>query len=406
MKILIISYYFLPSTIANAKRPFYITKGLLDKGWDVDVITSDSNTLPDYTEQLTHQNLTITRIRDPYYTAEISLTGKLKKIILAFLKGFILWPDNYVLWALKILRKTDTKKYDRVFVCIMPISMIVFSLFKKVSSKWIFDYSEPFSLKTVKRRRSPILFIMSPFMMRLQRRMLKRSGAALFTSNTALQDYVDCGLIAKEKSFLVPLFFNDSDYSNKEPDKDLCIISYTGVFGMGVEKRSPATFFQALHLFLEKTPEARKKIKFHFYGQWQERDTPLISKYNLEDIVAINPAVPHEHYLNVLETSSILLLVTDESDNMFIPSKMLDYFGAKRPILAFVPSNSETYSILKDAGMHTFHSEPYDAKQGFENIEALWNKWIRENLSCKNTTTNHWSFSFQMPRILEIVNKK
>jgi len=405
MKVLIISYFFIPSTSANAKRPYYIAKGLLDAGWDVDVLSSDSLLPENPNELLDHPNFTIHRIKDPYFILNDKIPTLFRKIMMMLVRG-LLWPDPYLLWSLKIIRKINTSQYDRIFVCIMPISLIIFSLFKKVTSSWVFDYSESYSPKRVVGRKSPLYYIMKPFLAHFQRRILKKSGPVLFTSEVAIKDYLKYKLLDANKAISIPLFFNNLDYKGGILSKNHFIITYTGVFGIGREKRSPLVFFQALKLFLKENPEAQKQTKFIFYGRWRERDTPLISKYKLEKIVQINSAVPLVHYLKVLESSAVLLLITDESDNMFVPSKMLDYFGAKRPILAFVPSNSETYSILKNAKMNTFHAEPTDPEKGSKCLEDLWKKWKNGNLSCDNSQANQWSFSFQMPKILAILNKK
>ena len=405
MKVLIISYFFTPSSCANSKRPYYITKGLLDEGWDVDVIASYRLMPKERTESIQHSNLKIQRIEDPYDVLEQKMKNQFWKLFLAGLRG-LLWPDTYTLWALKILRKINTKKYDRIFICIMPISMILFSLFKKVSSKWIFDYSESFSPSKPVQRKSPVPYILRPILTKLQRMVLSRAGSVLFTSEATRQEYLKQKLVGANKAIHIPLFYNKTDFKGSPPPKDQFVIGYMGKFGDYQKVRSPDVFFKALNIFLKRIPKARQSMKFVFHGRWNSIHTHLISQYKLEDVVEIHPSVPHKRYLELLEESSVLLLVASPEQNLMVPSKMLDYFGAKRPILAFIPFESETYSMMKNAKMEEFSSKENDAESGAQCLELLWNNWLAKTPNYKNSHTEQWSFSFQMPRILNVLTDK
>ena len=119
MKILIITYSFLPSSKPNAKRPFYFTKAFLKEGWSVDVVTSYSEMLPQKKELLSDPKLNILRIEDPLETSYRKLNKSLKTVLFRTARA-VLWPDQYVLWGFRILRKISLNKYDRVLLCLRP----------------------------------------------------------------------------------------------------------------------------------------------------------------------------------------------------------------------------------------------------------------------------------------------
>lgn len=399
MKILILSCFFTPSTSANAKRAFYMARGLLDAGWEVDVIASN-RLMPSVREELLiHPNLNIHRIEDPQYLVSQNAKGWLAKVAASALRG-VLWPDAYLLWVLRIARRVNVSRYDRILICVMPISMMVLAIFKKVSSRWIFDYSESFSPNVPDYRKSPVVHLLKPFLARLQRRVLSRAGVTLFTSESTRQEYIKHGLVEEGKAKHIPLFYDDFVYKNIPPPKDLFVIGYAGTFGVSREDRSPEVFFEALSLFLKRVPQARKTTRFIFYGRWRDIHTPLIRQSKLEDVITINSAIPYERYVTFLSEAVVLLLVASRAKNLFIPSKMLDYFGAKRPVLAFVPSDSETRAILREARMDDYGSEEDDVEGGAQCLERLWSAWASGQRICEDARVEHWSYSFQMPRIL------
>lgn len=401
MKVLVLSYFFSPSTCANGKRPFYITKGFLDAGCDVDVFSSNRLVPAGQSEMISHPNLTINRIEDPYDILDHKLSGRVGQLVGSCFRG-LLWPDSYGLWALRVIRRIDLSRYDRVLVCVMPISMLIFSLFKGISSRWIFDYSESYLPQMVVRRKSPLIHLLYPLLMKLQRWVLHRAGAVLFTSESTRRGYLEAGLVEKEKAVHIPLFYDGAAYKNAPAPPDQFVIGYMGKFGDHKGVRSPDVFFNALSLFLERVPLAREKIRFVFHGRWNAMHTPLIHQYELEDVVEINASVPPGRYMELLGESTVLLLVASPEQNLLIPSKMLDYFGARRPILAFVPIESETFSMLEEAGMAAFASEENDAETGARCLERMWVEWSSRQLSCEKSKVGRWAVDFQMPRILEI----
>jgi len=405
MKILIISYFFAPSTVANAKRPFFFARGFLDAGWDVDVVSSCSFVPNGCSELIKHPKLTIRRPQDPLDSIEKKLPNNwVGKVVFAVLRS-VLWPDIMVAWAWKISRTVDTSKYDRVLVSIVPASMILLGWIARADQRWVFDYQETASPSYPGTRRSPVYRWLMPLYTRLQRAVLEKTNHVVFATKSYIQDYVRHGLVEKGKAVHIPLFFDDAAFSHTRLPSKTFILSYCGQFQKHREGRNPKVFLEALRLFLSRVPDARSSVEFRFYGRWDEGHNRHISESKLQDVVRINPAVPYDRYIKLLSEATVLLLVTCKGDNLFVPSKMMDYFGARRPILGFVPPESETYEILDDAGMAQYTSGETDVESGAQNIEQLWNVWRDGRLDCSFELTEQWSASVQVPRMVQLLNK-
>jgi glycosyltransferase involved in cell wall biosynthesis len=404
MKILIISYWFLPSHISNAKRPFYFAEAFLKEGWSVDVVASYAGMTPGQNELLFHPNLNIRRIEDPLDAFCRKLSGFFKTAV-SRCSRYGLWPDEFVGWAAKILFRVKPGKYDRVILCLRPESLLLFSFFKRISDRWIIDCQEVFYPVFIGNRRSPVLWLLSPLLTKLQRHVFKKAGCVLFTSESARKEYIRRKLVDADKTVHVPLFFDEKAYKNVPLQGLRFLIAYFGLFGYRNGVRSPEPFFQALKLFLERNPAARSQTVFIFHGRGRvEKEMEIIERLGLRDVVEMHPPVPYEQYLELLAEASVLLLLVSSQHNFFMPGKMIDYFGAQRPILGFVPLDSETYSTLKDANMAEYVCGEQEVERGAENIEKLWNKWIKGRPLCENSKTAMWSAAIQIPRVLEILN--
>jgi len=113
--------------------------------------------------------------------------------------------------------------------------------------------------------------------------------------------------------------------------------------------------------------------------------------------------VSYSEYIRKLRQSPILLLVVSSAHNLFMPSKIVDYFGAQRPILSFVPPGSEMRQVLDTAGMAEFACDEFDVAGGTAALERLWGRYQAGTLSGNADKTLFWSSEVQMPRYLNMV---
>jgi hypothetical protein len=112
--------------------------------------------------------------------------------------------------------------------------------------------------------------------------------------------------------------------------------------------------------------------------------------------------VSYEEYLEGVRRSPILLLVVASAHDLFMPSKIVDYFGAKRPILAFVPGGSEMKQVLSNAGMSEFTVFEKDVEGGCGAIERLWKLHRSSGLAVAGGMAEFWSSKTQIPKYLEL----
>jgi hypothetical protein len=246
---------------------------------------------------------------------------------------------------------------------------------------------------------------MVPVLRKLERHTLHQAGRAVFTSDTNRRTYLQDGLVEEGATAHIPYFFDaDTFRAPAEAISGRFQIVHPGSFDWR-GARSPETFLRALARFLEKKPEARPRTNFLFHGSWFTDHDYLIKELKLQDVVSINPAVSYDEYIRKLKQSPILLLVVSSAHNLFMPSKIVDYFGAQRPILSFAPKGSEMRQVLDTAGMAEFACDEFDVAGGTAALERLWDRYQAGTLAGNADKTRFWSSEVQMPRYLNIVTQ-
>jgi hypothetical protein len=224
----------------------------------------------------------------------------------------------------------------------------------------------------------------------------------VFTAESNRQAYLDGDLVPEGITRHVPYFYDASIFTGDSLQADGFEIRYYGGFDLHGD-RNPIAFLKSLAGFLDKHPEARSVTRFDFHGNWLPAHDEHLNRLGLKDVVRIDGPLAYEDYLEGVKRSPVLLLVVAEAHNLFMPSKIVDYFGARRPILAFVPRESEMWRVLEEAGMADFACEERDTDGGTKALERLWAAYCDGNLHAVAGTTGVWSSNVQIPRYLEIL---
>lgn len=386
----------------------YLVRGFLEAGWEVDVVTSDLGAGPDEAEVMIHPNLKIIREKEPVWR----MRSKLKNANLNRLAGFwglvangLVFPDACAIWARKIFRRIKKvgSDYDRVLAFVFPPSVLLSGEKGLVDHRWVFDFQESVTPQFERfPRKSFLQRARQKKLRRLERDTLHKAGAVVFTAESNRKAYVDGGLVPEERTRHIPYFYDEEIFHATAPVKDGFEIGYYGNFDL-TGSRSPKIFFKSLAGFLDRCPEARKETKFVFHGSWLSRHDEIIDELKLGDVCRINEAVSYEEYLEKLKSSPVLLLIVAREHDLFMPSKIVDYFGAGRPILAFVPENSEMSGVLKSAQMAEFSCPNHDFLKGIDAIERLWKDYQSNELTADKETTSKWSSSHLIPRYCRLL---
>lgn len=407
MRLLVLTHTFPPSTHANAKRPHYLVQGFLDAGWQVDVVTSPLG-MPDHArETVDHPALRIFRLDDPVQI----LLRKCRRIpwlfrLTALSVAGVMWPDAFAVWTRKVFRLIrEQPAYERTLAFILPASLLLGGRrLGLVNRTWTFDYQESVTPQQRQlQRRSPLQRAWLPRLAALEHHTLHQAGRVVFTADTNRQAYIRERLVPAAATVHVPYFFDTAAFVTPpaaiSPEFE---IVYFGTFDWR-GARSPETFLRALALFLQRHPEARTRTRFRFYGNWLADHDRFVSELNLGEVVSIQPAVGYAEYSEKVRQSPVLLLVVSPAHNLFMPSKIVDYFGARRPILAFVPRHSEMRQVLHQAGQARFTCDEQAVDEGAEALAKLWADWRANNLTTDSEKIQFWSSATQIPAYLDLV---
>jgi glycosyltransferase involved in cell wall biosynthesis len=264
-----------------------------------------------------------------------------------------LLPDEKWVWiraaTRAALRLTTERQFDRLVSFAQPWSdhLVGLRLHRATGLPWIAHFSDP--------------WIDSPYLQgrRWQRRLWARMEAtvvrqanALVFVNTQTADRVmqKYPVEWRRKVHVVPHGFDCADVSiarARGTDPRLQLV-YTGRFYAGL--RTAEAFLRALSMLASRRPLARE-LHVSFVGTPLEEHHRIAKELRLGDIVEFVGRVPFAESSARAQLADVLLVVdAPATENLFLPSKLVEYLPADKPILALTPSKGATADLVRALG--------------------------------------------------------
>lgn len=269
-------------------------------------------------------------------------------------KHFICLPDASRAWAMRLsetaLRQNLIGERDVLVTFGQPMSDHLAGLYLKqrIGMRWIAHFSDPWS-------DNPYL-LPQPFARRRLRGMeasvFKAADRLLFTSAETIELVMrKYPAPLRDKAVVLPHAFDPASYgapaAAKQTGQPLCI-RYLGNF---YRQRNPRRLAEALRYLHATCPEALDNVRIELIGRWVGHGHWSPAEYGLpEGLLSLSPPVSYGESLRLMREADLLLVIDAPFEhNVFFPSKLVDYLGAGRPVLAMTPPGASA-RIVHAAG--------------------------------------------------------
>ncbi len=384
--LLLLTYAFSPH---QAPEAFLAAKSLSKiNHYTVDVLTLDyddlgisiDNSINNYVDKNFGK---IFRVKPPSW---------ISKSVFNFLRYISHFPDKFRIFNNLIFKKAvdiDVNEYDAIITWSQSHSIHLAALkIKKKFPKlpWIAHLSDPWADNPFLLRYLGYKFIQLP----LEKKVIKNADAVNFTTNLTRM------LVMKKypkgwinKTYVTPHSYDSSLYS---PISENVIgnlkISYFGNF---YGPRNPINFLKALESIHESDKNFFENITFQFIGKWIGNENWNLGDLNIpKNLVSTEKSISYIDSLKrMLSADMLLILDAPFNISVFFPSKLVDYIGAQKPILAITPEGS-CADIVREVGGLVYSP---DSLESIQNgiISAI--KFLRSKPSKVYSKNNMLHFS-------------
>lgn len=291
----------------------------------------------------------------------IDITDKSNKYVAAAMRRIfpdvVNQPDVYN-WGTRrsavkeIIATVDMSTIDVIHSVSFPCTshLIASDLVKQFNKPWIAQFYDPWSdnpyrkFKTEKYRKKDL---------EIEGYVARNADAIIHTNDYIKQVWEKrYGDDVGKKMSVLPMSYEENLYAkaekitSKEPS-DKIVISYIGKLFFD---RNLKDTVDALTLLKKKGVDVASHFIFRIIGEISQTDINRINEAGLRDafeIVGYLPQSELERYY--LESDAFLVLDSPQAENVFFPSKLLDYFIYKRLIIGITPQKGVTHDLLADS---------------------------------------------------------
>lgn len=363
-KVLVIAYYFPPMGYSGVQRTAKFVKYLIDFGWEPTVLTIKPKYYYAFDDVLLKEiedkgvRIIRTGSKDP--TQKIINQKKIRsdfirKILNRISQTFFL-PDNKRGWmkpALKEARKLlSLESFDIIFATAPPYTdfRIGAKLKEEFGIPLVLDYRDAWFDDGLSFYPTPIhRWIVKA----MERRVLHLSDK-IITYTRQIKEHIlkNYPFIKPDEITIIPHGFDEEDFNVKFVSSrlsDKMRVTYSGAF---YDERTPKFFLNAVEKLFKERPDLENQIEFYFVGNFPKKYYRKIQKSKYKSNFHFTGYVDHKTNIQYLLDSDVLWLMIRHSKNphLYATSKLFEYIGTGKPILACVPVNGAAAMTLKDYG--------------------------------------------------------
>ena len=307
------------------------------------------------------------------------------------------YPDSMKYWKKPAMEAAceiiENEKIDAIMSTSSPVTshIIAHDLKDKYGIPWVADLRDLWNLNPYINHN----VIRRYFEKRLEMKTFKNVDALTTTTELAKQKLQSIHPDKKIVSVVSGFDPEDFEKTKQTEESEKLTLIYAGSLYNG--KRDPSILFDSIGQLIKENKIDPNKIVIDFYGD----DTnlkELSQKYDIQNNVRIHGRITQEEVLQHQMNSDVLLLISwmDESEKMFIPGKIYDCIGCKKPVLSIGYKEGSLKDLIDETNIGYHVSDVEGCKKSIYDYYTKYNKnelkytgnEFAEDYSLRNTAKN------------------
>lgn len=413
-RVLIITYYWVPSGGSGVQRWVKFAKYLRQFGWEPIIYTPENPEYPAIDNSLATDlpadlKVVKTPIWEPYDIYR-NLTGKKNQPINA---GFISegkkqnWKDKLSIWIRGNFLIPDPRRfwikpsvsYLKSYIEANPVDAIITTgpphsihfiglglkrHFKSIP--WISDFRDPWT-NIYYHTDLRLTKLADTVHHKLERQIVQSADTVLVVSPRTRDEFSKLNPKAIE---LITNGYDGEDAQHVSSTLDSKFsIAHIGLF---IESQNPKKLWKVLSELCVELPEFANDLHINLIGKIDFSIIEHVKLAGLDACATISAYMPHAEVIKIQHASQVLLLLLVNKPNTesVIPGKLFEYFNARRPILAIGHTNGDSAALINSTNAGVVVD--FEDEQGLKNfVLDAYNRYKKGSLSCKSTNIEQFS---------------
>jgi len=413
-KVLIITYYWIPSGGAGVQRWVKFAKYLRQYGWEPIIYTPKNPEYPSIDHSFEKDIPTdITVLKTPIwepYNVYRNLTGKKNQAINA---GFISenkkqgWKDKLSIWIRGNFLIPDPRRFwikpsirflsdylnenpvDAIITTGPPHSMHLIGMGLKKSFPllpWVADFRDPWTNIDFYKDLN-LTWLADKIHHKLEREVIQNADTVLVVSRGMEEEFAP---MKPKKLQVITNGYDESDVQVGTLALDgRFSISHIGTLNAA---RNPRIVWKVLSEICAENVDFKKDLQIQLVGKVDFSVLEDIQSYGLQEQLLKIDYLSHSEAIAKQNSSQVLMLLINQSGNAkgILTGKFFEYLAAKRPILAVGPTDGDAAVVLNEtgAGVIVDFADEQATKTAIQNY---YNQYKKGTLSVQSESVERFS---------------
>ncbi|MFC1865764.1 glycosyltransferase [Chloroflexota bacterium] len=355
-KVLVVSYRFPPQLTTRSVQVARWVKYLPRYDWEPVVVHADENTIYntpiDYSmNSLIPAKIQLIRVKSFEPRLALALAAKAAPFLLSL-------PDTAIGWYRPAYKKSldilKNQSFDLLFSCAYArtSNLVGLKLKRETGLPWVAYFSDPW-LGSASDVHNPVTRYING---RMERAVIKAADAVIFISEGMRQRFMEKYPTEwMSKAHIISQCFDPDLVAMFSDDKnDVDKAKFTIVFAGNLygRLRDLMPLFKAIRNIVVRQPEIFRSLKVQMVGKIGDTYKKMVAEYGIENVVSIIDTKPYLESLSYMAKADALLSFDSPSEisSQLHTSKVAEYLGFKKPILAVTPLDASWVSVIKRFG--------------------------------------------------------
>ena len=403
-KVLIITYYWIPSGGSGVQRWVKFTKYLRDFGWEPIIYAPENPEYPALDQSFEKdipQDITVikTPIWEPYNVYR-NLMGKKGEPINAgfisegkagtwkdklsiWIRGNFLIPDPRRFWikpSVRFLCKYLKENSVNAVISTGPphsMHMIALGLKKKFPDlPWIADFRDPWT--NIDFYDDLHLTKLADYIHHKQeKKVVQATDCLVSVSRTCISDFIE---LQPKKTKIITNGYDAEDITDIKNQLDNSFsISHIGLLNAA---RNPQTLWKVLGILCTENADFKSDLQIQLIGKIDFSVPESIRKNGLNDCLKKIDYLPHAEAIEKQQSSQLLLLLINNTQSAkgILTGKFYEYMASQRPILGIGPVDGEAADILRQTESGTMAD--FDDETAIREAVLTFYKQYKNGMLC------------------------
>jgi len=426
-KVLIITYYWVPSGGSGVQRFLKFTKYLREFGWEPVIYTVENGEYPVIDHSLQKdvpENLTVIKqpIWEPYsfYKRFVGQKQsermnpaffsekkkpKLTEKFSIWLRGNFFIPDARMFWikpAVRFLKNYLKENPVDVVISTGPphsAHRIAYHLQQEIKIRWLADFRDPWTqidfyhelMLTNRADRKH---------RRMEKEVLQQADAVTVIGETMKDEFQK---IVNRPVEVITNGYDEKDIKQPDGERTKLDNRFSVVhIGTMVKARNPVVLWKALSELVKENTALASDLEIKLIGKVDVNARENIAAEGLTKFLTIIDYLPHDEVIRKQTEAQLLLLMVNDTPTSkgIVTGKMFEYLASRRPILCIGPEDGDAAKILIEckAGVVNNYTDVQSLKKHLLNfytqykngtlgVESTgYERYSRKNLTGKLAT--------------------